>query len=337
MSSCLDALNQYAELLNTYPQSSDNGNESMPQPLFFELANCTGAAWPNLNGTQNTYSFAGGSVSNTFPGSVIGSLYIPSYWQVNINGTNYPEKPSNYPLLISNLLDFNGTTTASTFDVTVPINFNVNEWRLQMCMNQINAVVGSIHLSSWQQGSSECDSYMDTYCQPYNQGCGSNGYEPDPITGPAIPCTCKIEQNCLQTTLCKTGDANCSSDAVFASNFPVTCLGKYCTTQGYRWSYMANQNCTITKCEQIISLVGQNIVAKGGSDLWCGNKTIPVSPTPTPSVPNNGVTGIHLPTYVWILIAAGIFLIAIVVPLAVIIYRRNKVEQKMKNVADANV
>jgi hypothetical protein len=86
---------------------------------------------------------------------------------------------------------------------------------------------------------------------------------------------------------------------------------------------MLNKRCNVTLCQQIIRLVGNQIVVSGGSTIWCGNQSVPVtSVTPTP-IPTIGPEKEKLALWEWVAIGVAIFLVAVVMPIAAILYTRS--------------
>jgi len=330
--SCIDVLNSYANYLSANPgyDTTTDDLASWPQPLVFAGANCTSSMYP----AEADWSVQIPSGAITF--TPVGSLYIPGGWVVILyyGGTSIqlPIKATDYPLLITDLLSEYGVSGVTEFTATGPVvtapgGYAV-QWRYQMCMNQTSAIVGANHLTSWQPGSEECDSFMDDFCGQYKTtACGTiNGTDqPDPLPADKQACVCLVEENCLRATLCEPGSslASCSTDDAFAEFAPVTCLGRNCSVEGYRWSRMQSQRCSETLCQQIINAVGTNIVLKGGSTIWCGNQSLLVaSVTPTPSPTKKGVDAV--PTWAWIIIGVAVFVLCVAIPIAVIVYLRNR-------------
>lgn len=340
---CLSFLNNYADFLS----SNTDIAGVRPHPILFSGSNCSGiSTWiPQADAPvcdQTPYANPSGTS--------FGSIYIPGGWSVELRGSGtlkLPNTPTDLPVLVTNtseltFSDGSGITNAvSSAVITCPVNPNLTtytttEWKLDMCTNSISTVVGARHLTSWQQGSPECDTYMDGYCAPVaSLSCEPNSTEPAPLPAKFVPCTCLVEENCLRDTFCEPGNTNpsCESNDAFEEFIPVTCFGKNCSVEGYRWKRMQDQACTITLCRQIINLVGQNIVDSGSSTIWCGNRSIPassVSPTPSSSVDGDGI---ELPTWAWILIAVGVLLVFVSVPLAIIVYRRVYKQRKLAQMA----
>lgn len=326
---CLDQLNTYANYLSSNPFT----NAPRPQPLLWTDVNCSGnALLPLDQAYQDNTDYA-----NVY-GSSFNSLYVPVGWKVTLRYNNlqiqYPAAgaDASIPVLIedfSQLYYPNSNQVirdhVSTLDFVAPDT--VNDWKLQMCNNEISTVVGARHLTSYQSGSLECDGFMSGYCHDVAAlGCAPNSTQPAPLPEKFRYCVCLVEENCLKSTFCTPGstDTNCQTNDAFEEFIPVTCFGKNCSLEGYRWGRMQNQRCNITLCQQIIRLVGNEIVVRGGSTMWCGNQTIPVtsvSPTVTQTPPSAG--GVHLSTWAWLAIGVGLFALAVVLPLAVILWRRS--------------
>lgn len=175
---------------------------------------------------------------------------------------------------------------------------------------------------------------MDDFCSEYkSKSCVNGTNQPDPLPADKQACVCMVEENCLRATLCEPGSslASCSSDDAFAEFAPVTCLGKNCSVEGYRWSRMQSQQCSETLCQQIINAVGSNIVLRGGSTIWCGNQSMAIaSPSPSPSPTKKG--GVDaVPIWAWIIIGVAVFVLCVAVPIAVIVYMRNRAAKAAVN------
>ena len=341
MSNCLEVLANYASKLNAanLPNTAKGIAGDRPHPLFWSQTNCSGIQWPDIN----LEPIAGTPYPNQAQDPVVGnvafgSMYIPAGWSVTLTTANpvktvtypTPNDNSNLPILISNMQTaftsgtpiYNNISFATIFTPIIPgttTPYLINDWKFQMCMNQISTVVGAQHLVSWNGGSQECDDFMTSFCTPVSQlSCVPGTTQIAPLDDPYTACVCLVEQNCLKETFNQPTEPN----ANFAAIVPVTCFGKSCSSQGYRWGYMNQQRCTVTLCQQIISIIGHDIVVKGGSTLFCGNSEIPlvtVTPTITPiPVP----AAMSLPDWAWILIGVVLFVLAIAVPLAIIVFRQ---------------
>lgn len=340
---CLNFLNNYADLLSANTTISG----IRPRPVMFSGIGCTGTVWP-ATGSQPTDALVNKQTYINPVGVTFGSMYIPGGWQIklqsgDLNATGlYPEDPSGLPVLVSDVASVSyqtGEESQFLFNnvrnmiPTYPTNpdqstITDSQWKLEMCTNQISTVVGARHLTSWQQGSVECDTFMSGYCAPVSStGCAPNSTQPAPLPSHLSPCVCLVEENCNREVFCEPGNTNpnCTNNDAFQEFLPITCFGKQCSEKGYRWRRMISQRCTETLCQQIVNIVGQNILVRGSSTIWCGNKSIPI-PTPSASVSPSATDGgeVVLPIYAWILIGVAIFLLFITVPLAVIIYRRNR-------------
>jgi len=341
---CLQVLSDYAGFLNANPTTITGAR---PHPLFFSGLNCTGRMWPDrenepadsvvmLNPASTPYAF--------------GSMYVPPGWTVQLtdmdgNVGNYPKTASGLPILIADTSTTligneavffirNRIAQASIFLPRI-LNevYSIEQWKLNMCMNTISTVVGAQHLFSWHGGSQECDDFMTARCEHVSKRtCQPNSTEIAPLEAKYQPCVCLVEQNCIRDTFCQPGSpiAVCPEPTKLSAYVPVSCYGKQCSVSGYRWGYMQRQPCNITLCQQIVNLIGNDIVRKGGSTLWCGNKSLSaadgsVTPTPTTTIPDynsNPDTGIQLETWTWLLIGIAVFAVAIALPLAIVVYRQ---------------
>jgi len=353
-SNCLNFLAQYADTLNAV-----NGTNTgvRPHPILFSGINCTGTPWPPTSDEPIANEIFGNATGT----SSFGSIYIPPLWQVRLfsqpggGGNNvilpYDETKflpivNSLPVLITDTSSIFYTfgpsvenNVASSYITPPTVNqqpYTAADWQLDMCMNRISTVIGAQHLTSWQIGSPECDRFMDGYCLPVSQlTCVPGTTEIAPLTT-NTECVCLVEQNCLRDTFCETGttNPNCTgTKQAFALFVPVTCFGKQCSVSGYRWSYMNQQRCTVTLCEQIISIVGESIVVSGGSTLFCGNFSIPI-PTTTVSPPPVTETSEVLPVYAWVLIGIAVFIVSIAGPLSYLIYRQAKKRREAEALED---
>ena len=342
---CLDFLNNYADTLS----ANTDITGFRPRPVFFTGTNCSGKIWPPVS-KQITDGLDASTTYNNVQGNDFGSMYIPGGWQVVFIGppgtTTFPPTETSLPTLLTDAAATPFSAAApssslsnnvSTAQVIYPINpdkttISDTQWKLDMCTSQISTVVGARHLTSWQQGSTECDTFMDGYCAPVSGlSCAPNSTEPAPLSTQFKPCVCLVEQNCLRQVFCEPGNTNpgCVNDDAFEEFIPVTCFGRNCSQEGYRFGRMQDQRCNITLCQQIIRLVGNDIVVKGGSTIWCGNQSIPVgSVTPSPSDVEPG--GVTLPVYAWVLIGVTVFILFVTIPLAIIVYRRDK-KRRLEN------
>lgn len=340
---CLDQLNTYANFLSANP----NTGSPRPQPLLWTDTDCSGNSL-----FSQSQVFQNGSLFRNDYGSNFNSIYIPVGWTVTLYYAGdygsysitypLPNTSSNIPVLISDFSNLLYPNSNQTIKNTVTAISFVNPqtiptWQLQMCNNEISTVVGARHLTSYQSGSVECDAFMTGYCssppcQVSTLGCAKNSLEPAPLPDACKYCVCLVEENCLRETFCTPGstDPNCVSD-FFSSFIPVTCLGRNCSIEGYRWNRMQNQRCNITLCQQIIRLVGNEIVIKGGSSLYCGNFSIPLTSVTPSTPPEPPGPSFSLPTYAWILIGIGVFILCVIVPLAVILYKRSYATKSKKD------
>ena len=333
-SNCLDFLNAYADLLSSAPSINPSFTGFRPHPVFFSGKNCQGSVWPSLSEDPVSTLPVLNPDSTNF-----GSMYVPPGWTVTLfdvntnNRGNFPSTASNLPILITDATTVAYPNTSQTILNTVTSAScnapeSIDTWQLQMCNNEVSTVVGARHLQSWQAGSTECDNYMTSYCSRIPtelQRCAPGSTEPAALPTEFKYCACLVEENCLRDTFCEDSTTpNCVNNDAFQEFIPVTCFGKNCSLFGYRWRRMQNQRCTITLCQQIISLVGQDIFVDTNSTIWCGNSklTISASPTITPT-PNTHTNNVVLPMWVWILIGIAVFIVAVVTPLSVIIYRRS--------------
>ncbi len=330
---CLDFLNNFADLLS----SNTDATGIRPRPVMFSEVNCSGSAWPDPTLTQRVDA----DTVYTNPSSTdLGSFWLPPGWQVQFDtpsGTiTIPENgPQTLPLLVTDVsIESFASDLAAVNSIQVIYPFIDNspekgtltdsDWKLAMCTNKISTTVGARHLTSWQQSSAECDTFMQGYCAPVSgRSCGAGKTVPDVLPLEFRPCVCLVEENCFKEVFCEPGNSNpsCANDDAFQEFIPVTCFGKNCSAEGYRFGRMVDQRCSITLCQQIINLVGSQITVRGGATIWCGNRAIPLTST-SPPAPTVRSSGTELPEWAWALIGVAAFFLFIAVPLAVIVYRR---------------
>lgn len=342
---CLNFLNNYADLLNN--NTSISGVR--PHPIFFSSPNCSDTVWPPLADEP----FLNSPLPNPVPPQ-FGSLYVPGGWQVQLRNNDglvsTIQGVNGLPVLLpevtstnfdgTNQTIFNDVQTATIFQPTqIPTDpqspgFTVADYKFSMCNNKIVTIVGARHITSWQAGSPECDTFMNGYCAPVaNLGCAPNSTQPAALPERFQSCVCLVEENCLREVYCEPGntDPRCFNDDAFAQFIPVTCFGKLCSQEGYRFQRMQNQRCTVTLCQQIINIIGEDIVVRGGATIFCGNRNFPVtSVTPTPTPTPQPTTGVDLPSWAWVLIGLGAIVLFVAIPVAVIVYKRSFSNQKKK-------
>lgn len=343
---CLNFLANYANFLTANPTPAVGAGKvsgSRPHPIMFSETNCAGAVWPPLAEEP----VVGTPISNP-NGNLFGSFYIPDGWAVSFTGPNdetlHLDASTSQELGVdANLYVFTDSSDSmlnqvSSVTLTPPSSVQTlagfEGWKFKMCNNEISSVVGARHLQSWQMGSTECDAFMTQYCNscraspqdpPASQlSCQGDSQNPPPLTKECARCVCLPEQNCLRERFCVPGDTNpaCQNDQAFAQFAPVSCFGENCSGEGYLFANMQDQRCNETLCEQVVNLVGQNIVVQGGSTLYCGNRNVPVTTTATPTPTPSDTGGEILPTYAWLLIGIGAFVLFLAVPIAVIVYLR---------------
>jgi hypothetical protein len=337
---CLDVLYNYANFINANATSTDVTGYR-PHPLFFSGTNCSGEMWPPMASEPSVGTMVANPSKISGNPAAFGSFYVPQGWSVTLysngNSGQFPSAGTTLPLLIA---DVSTTLINSQYIINAVQTIMMNppssapaiaNWQFQMCTGSLYTLVGAQRIVAWRPGSIECDAFMTSYCAPVaTQGCDANSTEVGVIESQYLPCVCMIEQNCLQATFCEAGSTNpsCQSNSAFALFIPPTCFGKRCSSQGYRWGYMQQQKCNLTLCQQIISLVGNDIIVSGSSTLYCGETAIPVALTSivSPSVSPSDVVTAELEAFsttIWLLIGIVGFVVLITVPLAIIVYRRS--------------
>ncbi len=284
---CLSVIQSYADFLTN---STDHAS-SIPHPLLFSEANCSGLMWPPFAEPPPMSIF----VPNPFPSGQFKSLYIPPFWQVKLKN-NIPTEPltrlicsSGSPFLEANaggmFLDKFGTEPqcfgqADTdldltrpsladnlgeirFDLLKPntggaVAYSAECWLMDRCLKRVSDRMGTRVVQSFQPGSQECDDLMLTHCS------GSNGGPCQVHQGPnsTLPeCSCLLEETDL---VCQGPD--CEDEAVL----PVTCFGGRCAVDGYIFGRMRNQKCGLTLCQQVVDIVGDAVAVNSNMQMNCG-------------------------------------------------------------------
>jgi hypothetical protein len=290
----------------------------------------------------------------------LGSIYVPSFWQLQLfeNDIKSPNTrlicSSFQPQLITNTASFNFNDpnllpdcTNSTYppvstisvknDVrnvimnsVVPLvldNYTTTCWKFDMCNSLITTNIGAQNLTSFAQGSLECDDLMTDFCNldtgytcRQNKQAGNNFLLPE--------CSCLQDEKTINASFCQPGNTaqECQEAGAFQEFIPVTCFGKNCTLQGYRFSRMLNQKCNVTLCQQVIDVIGTDLSIDTNAILYCGTRP---EPTVTP-MPRSATTPEpqSLPGWGWLLIVSGLLVFLVLLPLAIYIHRRSEQEQK---------
>lgn len=348
---CSNVLNSYSSLLSNNP-----GNDTYPRPhpLFFSKADCAGSVYP----APIEAPIEGGPVQAPFHPE-FGSLYIPPFWTVvlyqTVPGPGTVSRTicsSQSPLLITDTTSFHfnsvtpdcsssapvqlsNTSTKNsvnqlTMNSVVPISlepYTTPCWAFDMCNSIITTNIGAQNLSSYGQGSLECDTLMTEFCK-LNTGytCRNNTRAGNNMLLPE--CACLADEVVIQETFCQPGNTSdaCADAGEFQQFVPVTCFGKNCSVGGYRFSRMLSQKCTVTLCQQVLNVIGTDISMNTQSILYCGTQP---SVTPTPTVtPNPNASTAETPTdptpsWVYVVIAVFAMVFLIIVPLAFVLYQRS--------------
>lgn len=227
------------------------------------------------------------------------------------------------------------------------IKYETDCWKYQTCNNEIETLVGAKHLTSWKMGSEECDLFMGGIDEK-SGWCGSTGgytcqRSPNAMAiNLNLPaCACLKDESDLNSNFCQPGNTSevCESQGNFKEYIPVTCFGKNCSLTGYRFNRMQNQQCNMILCEQTINLIGDNIVVDTDSTIYCGTKVVDengdavdytfgnsVTVSPSATDDTSGDSGIQIDTYLWALIVTFSFVLLLIVPLSIILFRRSKKE-----------
>ena len=335
--------------------------DGRPRPLVYNGENCSGTMIPALgefDSSQGKVMILNSGFQPLNALTTVQSVYVPGGWQVivelkapsvfapgafftptwTIPNGNPRHFPSLFPTPhqirndsgynLGTVLDSFGTSSDAQIQVTIkaPLTasgkmYTADDYRHARCMGRLVDIVGSRYLTSFEQGSDECDAFMDGFC-------ASSPDHPD--------CVCKADEEEIKNTFCgpNSDDPACASADDFASFIPVTCLGRRCAGGGYRWKRMMGQRCNVTLCQQILDLHGNDIVVNGGQTLWCGNK-----PLATPDVVSSVVANprqvdsqsVNVPEWAWILVGFGMLVAFVAVPLAIVVWRRQDVSKIAAN------
>ena len=356
-SNCLNVLSNYADYLSNNPQAGD------PHPLYFSKNNCEGAVWPDFT-TLNQPPSGAPDFSPK-----LGSLWIPPNHEVVLENTKKGLSrkfcSSSTPTLIGDLSTVfyddgihicssqrnrRFTTRTVQNDLTnilvkkqLPepsqIPYSTRCWKYQMCNNLIDSVVGSQFVSSYQPGSQECDNFMNSWCN------SKGGFECATVQSDAdtqninLPvCACLKDEQDLKERYCQPDSTvkSCSKDQDFQQFLPVTCFGQNCSATGYRFQRMQDQQCSVTLCQQIIQLLGDNIVSDISSSIFCGNKEFAttVSPSITPTSTSIIIQEDSIGEWIYILVGFAGFVIIVLIPLTIIIYRNSSQQSEKQDLLE---
>jgi hypothetical protein len=142
-------------------------------------------------------------------------------------------------------------------------------------------------------------------------------------------CSCLTDETEINEAFCQPGNTvkECQEAGAFQGFIPVTCFGKNCSEQGYRFGRMLNQQCNVTLCQQVIDVIGSDISLNAVSLLYCGTKPDIVTPTITPQV-TTAPTSSGLPGWAWLIIVPFLVVFLVIGPLAFFIERRAAQNQK---------
>ena len=335
---CLNVLQNYGDFLSNNPLNSLN-DSPMPHPLLFSDVNCSGSMWPAFETYPETtgktfiikadenWPLTGSPVFALGQTPKFGSIYIPAFWRVILHDSFLQREisSSEQPRLVTDTsaLQFSDSNTPvkdTVFSVEfIPEKpysqepYSQSNWIYGMCNNIIHTSIGSRVLGSYKAGSEECDRYMYTYCE------GDNLLRTE--------CACLRDELKLEHTYCHAGSntAICESSNLIQQVMPVTCFGETCSSQGYRFARMRDQKCSITLCQQVVNIIGENLVVESEANLYCGTKSAnemtatPPASSSNPNDDNDNTT----PTWMLVLIVVGVFILFILFPLSFVIFRRS--------------
>ena len=309
-SDCVDALRAHADYLNFHVTATGRMDRHIarPQPLLFSGPNCNGFNYSQKHILNDDDMSAVRFVDLNY----LKSLFIPLGWRVTLHSdTGESFVMPQGPVTIRNVdarLMFPGTTNkplwlAKRAEIRGPAQ-SVEQWKYAQCMGAYPEIVGDRVIVNFKSGTQACDDYMYAYCQS----------APDDVA-----CTCIREQQALNVGV--------DVDDGPSSVIPVNCFGKRCRRIGYQFAHMREQKCNIDLCRQLIDVHGDNIVARGGSVLYCGAEPIDEQVTAqtaaavtsaAASTPAASTTLPHdnsqIPAWIYILIGAVLLVILYVLP-----------------------
>jgi hypothetical protein len=266
---CLNFLNDYAEYLN-----QSDLDDPRPHPMFFPGDDCTGTTWYDMSrpviGTITNPYIGGGWLK----APLLRSLFIPPGWNVtlyNSGDTDHIDIPSSLQYTVSSVTipslagyNMNSGTPVQNHSVTAHTSTNITleKWKYDSCMGLRSDTVGMIQLTRFRPGTPDCDDFMLSYCNSVQNNDDA--------------CSCLTDEATLKNTYCHPDSTEiyCQDSSDFSSFMPVSCFGKQCSSDGYKFYRMRNQTCSTLLCRQVIDIIGDNTFVDGGSTIWCGNQHI---------------------------------------------------------------
>jgi len=327
---CLDFLNTYADYLTNNPDV----DVPLPVPVAFSGPNCTGLHYPDFTDMDSPPLLFEPSTMD-FP--EVQSMFVPESWEVKpASSSEQPAFTAQFNMILPSIhppyksvhlhqppKKFPQFSSHFTF---------IQEWKYLMCTNQTTSILGSHYLRSYQPSSSECDNFMDTFCQSQcavatNGDCSKNSGECHE------QCVCLLNEKEIKCSFDPVPSDKKDDLQSLTQFIPVTCLGKQCSGGGYRWGRMRNRPCNIRLCQQIVDIVGEHISVEDKQEFWCGNRPasqsfISLQPPPVSETPSEAgeEKGVAMPTWAWIMIAVGALLLFLALPMALIAWTRHPLE-----------
>jgi len=176
---------------------------------------------------------------------------------------------------------------------------------------------------------------MTTWCEATGgYTCPSNGVQGAKGTRnidlPA--CSCIKDEETIKKTYCDASSSItspedlCDDPSTTTEYLPVTCFGKNCSSEGYRFQRMRNQKCTVTLCEQLVDVVGTEISVKADLNLYCGTEPDSIVTSDNTSDNTSDDTSTNTtenPEFaIWIIAGIALIVFGLVLPLAYVTYKR---------------
>ncbi len=350
---CVSLLSSYADFLSNNPGTPS----PRPHPLIFSGTNCSGSQLFLFN-----ESVSEGVHTLPFPG--FGSFWLPSNTLMILqSGSNMRTIcPSPTSTLIADTTAYlyeavqsdctqpplappvlNGVSTKDnvtqvTIHSLVPyilLPYTTSCWTLDTCNQKILNTLGTSTITSYAQGSEECDAFMTTFCA------GTSGYQcsADTRAGDNLllpECACVLDEKEIANAFCQPGNTNprCSDVGALVEFIPTTCFGKSCSFGGYRFNKLLNQQCNTTLCQQIVDVLGSELVVNADSVVYCGTVP-PVSTSPSvqpfESVPQPWA----VQSWQYVLIAVGCIAAVFVVICGVYIWQRDRAQSELNSLSSA--
>lgn len=253
------------------------------------------------------------------------AMYIPPflYAELALGGNGYSFPNADAPVITSHLY-VPDTTKYTYLPLTLleaggvrwrkrteyasynPVKItSTQDWIKAQCMG-LDAAIEQYPLTYYTPQTAQCDDWMASYCtsNPGDPVCNCFNDEADLLA--------KYDRDCITNA---DGSINCVV-------YPVTCMGRKCSSYGYRTARMSGYECNIKVCESIVNLLGNDIVTNGDQLLFCGDDEFVTNKvTDTASIGNSSNAHVDyvqdLSLTWWYVIYAAILIVGVVVGLLV--------------------